>query len=94
MTPEKIVRFAQKSIYDTVKYIGEWNGYNVYEPGWDDEEPRFIGFPQFILVKDNIIRWTEDDPGFRGALAQAEGESLDNSICIMQFELFDLHNSI
>lgn len=44
MTLENIVRFAQKSIYDTAEYLGKWNGYTVYEPGWNDDEPRYIGF--------------------------------------------------
>jgi len=60
MTPEKIVKFAQSSIYDTADYIGKWNGYDVYEPGWNDDEPHCVGFPSFILVKDDNIRWTKD----------------------------------
>ena len=35
MTIEKIIRFAQKSIYNTA---------DVYEPGWNDDEPRYIGY--------------------------------------------------
>lgn len=60
MTLEKIVKFAQTSIYDTAEYIGEWKGHKVYEPGWNNDEPRFIGFPQFVLVKGDSIRWTKD----------------------------------
>ncbi len=60
MTKEKIQRFAQKSIYDNAEYLGKWKGYEVYEPGFDDEEPRCIGFPQFILVRGDSIRWSKD----------------------------------
>lgn len=60
MTLENIIKFAQKSIYDTTKYIGKWNGYAVYEPGFNDDEPRFTGFPSFILVKGDSIRWNND----------------------------------
>lgn len=59
MTLENIIKFAQSSIYDTAKYIGKWNEYAVYEPGFNDDEPRFIGFPSFILVKGDSIRWTK-----------------------------------
>lgn len=60
MTLENIKKFAQKSIYDTVEYIGKWNGYAVYEPGFNNDEPHFVGFPSFILVKGDSIRWTKD----------------------------------
>lgn len=60
MKEEKILRFARKSIYDKVKYIGKWKGFDVWEPGFSDDEPRFIGFPQFILVKGSEMRWTID----------------------------------
>lgn len=60
MTLENIIKFAQKSIYDNAEYIGEWNGYAVYEPGFSDERPRFTGFPSFILVKGDSIRWNKD----------------------------------
>ncbi|MCM1293212.1 MAG: hypothetical protein NC111_04960 [Bacteroides sp.] len=60
MTVEKIIQFAQKSIYDTTEHIGKWNGFDVYEPGWDDDLPHYTGFPTFILVKGDKIRWTKD----------------------------------
>jgi len=60
MTPEKIVKFVQSSIYDTAEYLGEWKGYAVYEPGWNDDKPHCVGFPSFILVKGDTIRWTKD----------------------------------
>lgn len=50
----KAQKLAKLSIYDSVEYLGEWNGYEVWEPGFDDDEPRFIGFPQ--LVKGDSIR--------------------------------------
>lgn len=61
MEEGKIKKFAQESIYETVERIGLWNGYDVYEPGFNSDEPRFIGFPQFILVKGNSIRWSKDE---------------------------------
>ncbi len=60
MTLEKIIKFAQESIYDTAEYLGKWSGYDVYEPGFDDDEVHCLGFPQYILVKGDPIRWSED----------------------------------
>lgn len=59
MALENIIKFAQKSIYDTVEYIGMWRGYEVYEPQFNDDETHCIGLPSFILVKNNSIRWTK-----------------------------------
>ena len=61
MKEQKILDFARESIYDQVKYIGKWKKYDVWEPGFSDGEPRFIGFPQFILVKDGEPQWSADD---------------------------------
>ena len=51
---------ARESIFDDAKYLGEWRDYAVYEPFWNDDEPRFTGFPQFILAKGDTVRWTAD----------------------------------
>lgn len=45
-----------------------WNGYEVWEPGFDDDEPRFTGFPQFILVKGDSVRWSKDDEESRAIM--------------------------
>ena len=52
------VKEAAKSIYDAAEYLGRWQGYNVYTPTLNDDEPRCIGFPQFILAKGGALRWT------------------------------------
>lgn len=56
----KAQKLAKSSIYDDAKYLGEWKDHAVYEPTFNDDEPRFIGFPQFILAKGDTIRWTAD----------------------------------
>lgn len=53
-------KMAQSSIYDGVEYIGEWNGYAIYEPIFDDDESHCVGFPSFILANDKGLRWTYD----------------------------------
>lgn len=55
---EKARKMAQQSIYDNVKYIGKWKGYDVFEPTFDDDEVHFIGFPQFILYDEKGYRWS------------------------------------
>ena len=56
----KAQKLAKSSIFDDATYLGEWKEYAVYEPTFNDYEPRFIVFPQFILVQDGSIRWTAD----------------------------------
>lgn len=56
----KAQKLAKSSIYDGAEYLGEWKGYAVYEPTFNDDKPRFIGFPQFILAKGDTVRWTAD----------------------------------
>lgn len=58
---EKARKIAQQSIYDNVKYIGKWKGYDVFEPTFDDDEVHFIGFPQFILYNEKGYRWTNNN---------------------------------
>ena len=60
MKQEEILKFAQKSIYTKIDYLGKWKGFDVWEPGFDDEEEHCVGFPSFILVKGSSIRWTLD----------------------------------
>lgn len=66
------VRMAQASIYDGAHYLGEWRGFRVYEPTFNDDEPRFIGFPQFILAKDGKLRWTADIAESRAIMREFE----------------------
>lgn len=68
MKQEEILKFVQKSIYDTAKHIGKWKGFEVWEPGFSDGKPRFLGFPQFILVKGDAIKWNEDDNDSRAIM--------------------------
>lgn len=61
MKEQEILKFARKSIFDTAKRLGKWKDYEVWEPEFSDGQTRYIGFPQFILVKGDSIRWTRDD---------------------------------
>lgn len=65
---------ARKSIYDDARYLGEWRGFEVFEPTFADNQPRFIGFPQFILTKGNTMRWTADDTESRAIMRELSSE--------------------
>lgn len=52
------VKMAQKSIYDSARYLGKWKGFDIYEPVFEDDEVHFIGQPEFILAKSGSMRWT------------------------------------
>lgn len=62
------VKMAKQSVYDSARYIGRWNGFDVYEPTFADDEPRFIGFPQFIIAKGNEMRWTNGESESRAIM--------------------------
>lgn len=49
---KKILELARKNGFHSVKRLGMWQNHNVYEPIFTDNEIHYIGFPQFILVKD------------------------------------------
>ena len=36
-------RMAKDSVYDRTEYVGEWNGFDVFDPVFDDDEPHYIG---------------------------------------------------
>ncbi|MGN0238094.1 MAG: hypothetical protein ACI4AK_08455 [Lepagella sp.] len=56
---KKASEMAKASIYHDAEYLGTWNGYEVFEPVFDDDEVHYIGFPQFILCKDGKATWTQ-----------------------------------
>ncbi len=56
---EKITQFATENGYSGAEFLKTWNGYNVYEPMFDDVEPGefvSVGLPLVILEKDGKIR--------------------------------------
>lgn len=50
--------FSIKIGYGSVHFLGEWNGYKVYEPDLytNTEEVIYIGTPYMILEKGEEIR--------------------------------------
>ena len=56
----QVKNLVKSSIYDDAVYLGEWNGYRVYEPIFNDDIERCIGFPSFILATAGEVRWNSD----------------------------------
>lgn len=52
---DKIVDFAKKQGFSGVKEIGKYEDYDVYIPTFLDNKNKKIGFPQYILVKDDVF---------------------------------------
>ena len=50
---EKAKILALQNGFDQVSYYGEWKGYLVYTASRKEDKECCIGYPQFILVKDD-----------------------------------------
>ena len=61
MDEQKIKEFAQKHGFDDVKMIGEYEGNIVFQPVFFDKKVRIIGFPRYILQKENELSLKLDD---------------------------------
>lgn len=72
---QRAVDMAKSSIYDGAQHIGQWRGFDVYEPTFADNEPRFIGFPQFIICKNDKCRWVDDEPTSREIMRSLSPEN-------------------
>lgn len=51
---KKAKELALQNGFDQVSYYGEWNGYLAYTASWKEDKECCIGYPQFILVKDDV----------------------------------------
>ena len=59
--PPSVMYMVKKSGYDYAKYSGEWNGYQVFSPGYSDNLVHYTRYPHRILKKNNKLRWTTDE---------------------------------
>ena len=64
MDNEKILKFAQRSGYATVKYLGKYKEFDLYKPLYEDPHIA-TGLPVYIIVKD-------DNPEFVRGVAGLE----------------------
>lgn len=58
---KKAEELAKASIYDGVEYLGKWKNFEVFNPDFDNDHPRCIGLPQYIIEKYNKFRWSKGD---------------------------------
>lgn len=59
MLKKDIIAFAKENGYDDVAPLGEWRGFDAYEPlfeGSTADNPACVGPPLMILVKGDTIR--------------------------------------
>ena len=61
---EQILKFAKKGGADGAEYVTKWNGFEVYTPTYKDDDTPIIGFPQFILVSGEEMKWASPDEAF------------------------------
>lgn len=62
---EKILKFAKEWGFQTVKELGEYEGYIVYQPDFNDGKDHMIGLPHFIFEKDGKLEMKVDDYSFK-----------------------------
>ncbi len=51
MKNEKVLKFAERSGYATVDYLGKYKELDLYKPLYDDPDIA-TGLPVYIIVKD------------------------------------------
>ena len=51
MENEKVLKFAQRSGYATVEYLGKYKEFDLYKPLYEDPHIA-TGLPAYIIVKD------------------------------------------
>ncbi|MGN8636226.1 hypothetical protein [Eubacterium pyruvativorans] len=61
MTEKEIVSIAKKNGYDTARYVGVWNGYEVWTGDFTDGKVHEVGLPLFILIKDGKYKLGYDE---------------------------------
>lgn len=67
MDRAKILEFAKKQGYDGVEPLGQWRGYDIFEPTFDqasEEEPAIVGPPLMIMVQGETIRMSTEEESF------------------------------
>ena len=59
MHNEKIKAFAIKQGFQDIKPLGKYNDSDIYQPIFTDGKKHIVGFPQYIMVKDENISLEE-----------------------------------
>lgn len=62
MDNEKVLKFAQRSGYATVEYLGKYKEFDLYKPLYEDSDMA-TGLPVYIIVKDNKPKYVRGVAG-------------------------------
>lgn len=63
--PDKIMSLAHDKGYASAEYIGEFNGFRVYEAIYrSGAEKHSVGLPAYVLEKDGEAEWVQDKRSF------------------------------
>lgn len=68
MDKARIVEFAKEQGYDGAEPLGQWRGFDIYEPMFDqasEEEPAIVGIPLMIMVQGSVIRMSTEEEAFQ-----------------------------
>lgn len=68
MDKVSVLEFAKKQGSDGVKPLGQWRGYDIFEPTFDqssEEEPAIVGPPLTIMVQGETIRMSTEKESFQ-----------------------------
>lgn len=60
----KVLEFAREMGFDNISFLGEWKGYDVYEPIFEGDGVYCIGMPEVILVNEEKIRLSTNEEAF------------------------------
>ena len=62
MDNDKILKFAQRSGYDSVEYLGKYKEFYLYKPLYENPDMA-TGLPVYIIVKDNKPKYVRGVAG-------------------------------
>ena len=68
MNRARVVEFAKEQGYDGAEPLGQWRGYDIYEPTFEQssgEEPAIVGPPLTIMVQGETIRMSTEKESFQ-----------------------------
>ena len=67
---KKVLEYTREQGLPDPVFVMKWKGYDVYEPDFKPdsvdgiEQPVLVGYPQYILSKNGVIRKSTVDEGF------------------------------
>lgn len=62
---EEALKLAKEYGFQTVKKLGMYEGYTVYQPDFTDGEDHVIGLPHYIFEKNGKYEIQVDDYSFK-----------------------------